>query len=82
MSIAGICKYKAMFGEPNAGIHSYRLFNLAIVDVGATILAAYVISIFSGYKFWLVLLILFILGIVMHRLFCVRTTIDKALFTQ
>jgi hypothetical protein len=25
---------------------------------------------------------LFVLGIALHRLFCVRTTIDKALFTN
>jgi len=76
-----LCKYKEIFGKPNEGLHSIRIFNLAIVDVLFTILGAYVIHIFiPKYNFWYILLLLFILGIVIHRIFCVRTTIDKLLF--
>ena len=32
------------------------------------------------YDFYKILIALFILGIILHRLFCVRTTIDKLLF--
>lgn len=28
-----LCEYKDIFGIPNEGVHSYRLFNIAIVDV-------------------------------------------------
>lgn len=69
-----------MFGSPGKGIHSYRLFDLAIVDVFMTVLFAYFIHWYFRFSFWLVLLILFLFGIVMHRLFCVRTTVDKLLF--
>ena len=75
-----LCKYKNMLGEPNKGIHSYRLFGLAIVDVIMTVLAAALISYFRKQPFIRVLLLLFLLGIVLHRFFCVRTTIDKLLF--
>lgn len=75
-----LCKYKNLFGEPNKGIHSYRIFNVAILDVLQTIIAAWLISYVIKQSFWLVLLVLFITGIVLHRVFCVRTTIDKLLF--
>ena len=32
-----------IFGKPNEGIHSYRLFNIAIVDVIMTFILAYVL---------------------------------------
>jgi hypothetical protein len=50
------------------------------MDVIMTILAAYLISIFFKYNFIYTTLALFILGIMLHRLFCVRTTVDKLLF--
>jgi hypothetical protein len=80
----GLCKYKDIIGKPNTGIHSYKLYGISVLDVLVVVGAAYVIdavflpSRFRG--FWRVLFILFITGIIVHRLFCVRTTIDKLLF--
>ncbi len=75
-----LCKYSNIFGKPNEGIHSYRLFNLAIVDVVFTIIIAYFIAKYFKYNFIHTLIGLFILGIVMHKLFCVKTTINNILF--
>ena len=75
-----LCKYKDLLGKPGQGIHSYRLFNVAIVDVVMTIIGAFVISYFMKKNFWVVLFVLFVLGIILHHIFCVRTTIDKFLF--
>lgn len=75
-----LCQYKDIFGAPNTGVHRYRIANIALVDLGLTILAAFLISRIFKTNFWLTLLILFILGIIAHRVFCVRTTIDKLLF--
>jgi len=75
-----LCKYKNALGEPGKGIHSYRLFGLAIADVIMTIIASFLISYFLKFSFLKTLLILFLTGIVLHRLFCVRTTIDKLIF--
>ena len=78
-----LCRYKNIFGEPNTGVHKYRLFNLAIVDVISTFLLAFAIYSYNPkYKFLHVLIIVFILGVALHRLFCVRTTIDKLLFKK
>jgi hypothetical protein len=75
-----LCKYKDILGVPNQGIHSYRLFGVAIIDVIMTMILAYVISILTKIKYIYSLLFCFLLGIIMHRLFCVKTTIDKLLF--
>jgi len=75
-----LCKYKNILGEPDKGIHSYRLFGLAIADVIMTIIVAWVLSYFFKLGFAKTLIILFLLGIILHRSFCVRTTVDKILF--
>jgi len=75
-----LCKFAEMLGTPGKGIHSVRLFNIAILDVIQTIILAYVISYFSKYNFYYVLIFLFLLAIFLHRLFCVKTTVDIWLF--
>lgn len=69
-----------IFGKPGEGVHSYRFFNIAVVDVIATIIGAFIISFLFNDNFFSILLLLFLLGIVLHRLFCVNTTINKFLF--
>jgi len=75
-----LCKYKDALGIPNQGLHSYRFLNLAIVDVIMTFLAAILLSYFFKISLWYTSIFLFSLGIILHRLFCVRTTIDKLLW--
>jgi len=78
-----ICQYKNIFGKVGKGLHSYRLFNIAIIDVLLTILTAYIIHLtIPKYNYSCILLLLFIIGIILHRIFCVRTTIDKILFNK
>lgn len=77
------CPFKNLseiFGRPNEGVHSYRFMNLAIVDVLATIIGAFIIARIFNWNFFLTLLVIFILGIILHRLFCVNTTINKFIF--
>jgi len=76
-----LCQYKDALGEVGKGVHSYRIFNIAIVDVLLTILGAYIIHLFTpSYSFISILIFLFVLGVILHRIFCVRTTVDKILF--
>ena len=75
-----LCKYKSALGDPGKGIHSYRLFGVAIMDVIMTIIGAYMISYFFKYNFICTLIFLFALGILLHKLFCVKTTVYKILF--
>jgi RsiW-degrading membrane proteinase PrsW (M82 family) len=89
----GLCKYKNIFGAPNTGVHSYRIFNIAIVDALVVFIIAIVITMIwyrytkskskKNKKYWIfviTLISLFILGIFAHWLFCVDTTVHKYLF--
>jgi hypothetical protein len=87
-NLEGLCKYKNILGVPGEGAHSIRIFNIAIVDVLLTILLALAIHQvilerllnIHYVSIWLVIALCFLAGIIAHRLFCVRTTIDKLLF--
>jgi hypothetical protein len=72
-----LCKYKDIFGKPKEGPHSYRLFNIAIVDTVLTIVIGYFISKFFKLKLLYVLGVLFVLSIIIHKIFCVETTLTK-----
>lgn len=74
------CAYKDVFGKPNTGVHSYRLFNIAIVDVVMTIIVGVILSKIFHVNVYLLIFCLFLAGIILHRLFCVRTTVDILLF--
>lgn len=74
------CKYRNVFGEPGKGAHSYRILNIAIIDVIFTILLALLICWITKWSFWRTLVVTFLIGILTHRLVCVRTTVDKFLF--
>lgn len=76
-----LCKYKDIFGKPKEGVHSYRFINIALFDFFGTIIVAFIISLFFKYKYAFPIItgILFSLGIILHYLFCVNTTINIAL---
>jgi len=76
------CKYKDIFGKPSEGVHSIRLFDLAVIDVIMVIIGGLFIANYFNYNKYKVIGILFLIGIISHRLFCVRTTIDKLLFND
>lgn len=77
-----LCKYKDIFGKENTGIHSHRIFNIAIMDVLGTFIIAIIIAYFFNFNYIITVIIAFLLGIILHRLFCVNTTINKLIFGQ
>ena len=77
-----LCPYKKALGEPGKGVHSIRFMGLAVFDVLGTIVGGYGISKVTGMSVYESTLILFLLGIILHRAFCVDTTLDRLLFTQ
>ena len=84
MKILGIdlCRYKDIFGRPREGAHAYRIFDIAVADVAATVVVAFLIARVFGFSLWKSLVVLFIVGIISHRAFCVRTTVDKWIFSS
>lgn len=79
-----LCKYSDLFGKPNTGFHKYRILKtknwngIAIVDVMATIFLSFILKAFFFKKCSLlnINLYLFILGILIHKMFCVKTAIN------
>lgn len=74
------CKYKNILGEPKKGVHSIRIFNIAIVDVIATFLVAWLFSWFFNLRVIgtiIITLILIVASIPIHKLFCVDTTLSR-----
>lgn len=78
----GLCKYKDIFGKPNEGGHKYRIFDFAIIDIVMTLLVGYIIHKQTKCNLYLIWIVLFILGIIMHEMFCVKTKLNKLLFYQ
>ena len=74
------CKYKHIFGEEGKGFHSIRVFNIAILDVIGTVIIAIAIAYYAKFNYWVTIFVAFILGIILHRLFCVNTTINMLIF--
>lgn len=75
-----LCKYKNALGEPKKGVHSYRVFNLAIVDVIMTVVVSFGIAwVLKTSVLWTTLVV-FLIGIGMHWVFCVDTTINRIIF--
>ena len=75
-------KYSDIFGKPKTGFHSFRMFDIAMNDLLGTIAISRLISYYLNYNFFLVLIILLIIAIILHRLFCVNTTINKLIFGE
>lgn len=75
-----LCKYKDVFGKPREGLHKYRLFDVAVIDVVGTFVGALVISQVSGLRFISVFIGLMGLGVLAHRVFCVNTKLNILLF--
>ena len=65
-------------------IHSYKIGNIAVFDIidlfSIIFLAYYIYSYNPSYIYICVLVLLFLLGIYIHQLFCIQTTMHKFIF--
>ena len=73
-------KMSPYIGDLGKGVHSYRIFNIAYIDVIVVVLGAIGISYLVKIPAWIAIIGMLILGIVVHKLLCIRTTVDKLLF--
>jgi fructose-1,6-bisphosphatase/inositol monophosphatase family enzyme len=76
----GLCRYKDIFQAPGTGVHSIRFLGVAAVDLGLTIVGALLLSRTTGVSPWLCITGLLAAGVVAHRVFCVDTALNKAIF--
>jgi len=75
------CQYKNSLGIPGQGVHTHFM-GIAWRDTLATIVGGLVLALIFKFNILYTILALFVLGILLHRLFCVRTTADKFLFPE
>lgn len=73
------CEYKNLLGEPGKGVHSHFM-GFAWRDTLMTIIGGLIIALVFKFNVLYTIIAVFIIGILFHRLFCVRTTVDKILF--
>jgi hypothetical protein len=74
------CRFKDILGKPGEGSHSIRipLLNISLMDTALTFVGAYFIQKqFPSYSYLQVLIAFFVLGELLHVLFCVKTQIAK-----
>ena len=77
------CKFKDMFGKPNEGLHKYRFLGIAIIDFVLTIIIALLLTWLFGWrwqKFIFIFIALMVLAILLHKLFCVDTALNRDIF--
>ena len=77
-----LCKYKDALGVPGSktGLRKYRIFGIALFDTTVVLVIAVFIAWMFRLPYVYTIVAIFILGIIVHRLFCVRTAVDKILF--
>jgi hypothetical protein len=68
-----------LFGPPREGIRKHRIFGLAIFDLVTTIIGAALIAWAFNIRFLYALVGVVIVGIVIHWMFCVDTTLNLTL---
>lgn len=87
-----LCQYKDIFGKPNEGVHSIRMpffhfssdirtHSLALVDVLGTLGLAYLLTLYIDIHIIIAFIILMILSIFIHKLFCVDTALTLLYFS-
>lgn len=81
-----LCQYRDIGGIPGKGIHKHRFMGLASFDLFATLFGCFLLyyifqiignKTLKSIKLWVIIIIVFILGIFFHWLFCVPTTLNK-----
>jgi hypothetical protein len=75
-----LCKYKNLFGLVGQGIHAFKIYGISVWDTLIVLICAIIIAWVSKWSYLYTIIGLFIIGIFFHRLFCVRTAVDKLLF--
>jgi hypothetical protein len=69
-----LCKYADVFGKPKEGAHATRALGLAVVDGLTAVLALFFRHKVNAFC------VLMVLSVLVHRAFCVHTTITDLVF--
>ena len=89
MTVPFLCNLKHIGGEPGKGVHAPRLFGLAAFDlIGTIVIALTLVQVYKWstgrtvdvHMYFIAITVGLFLGIFAHRLFCVNTRLNVALF--
>lgn len=78
--MVNLCKHKNIFGKVGEGAHKLHLGGVAIVDFMLTVLGAFIFYYISGVPMNITLIVLLVLAIILHKVFCVNTSSNLFLF--
>lgn len=79
MNICPFKKFKNALGVPNRGVHKFHILGTAMFDYLLTIMMAFISSYIWGFPLVLSTITWFIMGIISHILFGVKTDTLRAL---
>lgn len=79
MTSCPFSQYSDIFGKPNTGVHKIRFMNVAVVDYILTIILAFFLTYVTHIPVELTTIFSFIIGIISHILFGVKTNTTKFL---
>ena len=68
-------KYKDIFGVPGEGVHAYRFLGVGVIDLVSTLLVGMLISYMFSMPIVVAVTGLFLLSVVFHYLFGVKTSV-------
>jgi hypothetical protein len=75
------CQYADVFGRPGEGAHESRIFGtVATVDTALTLVCAVLIARWQDWPLLPTMILLLVLSLLAHRLFCVDTYLTRTLF--
>ncbi len=74
-----LCQYRDVLGKPREGVHKYRIGRYALFDIAGTMIGGYLVANWTEWNKIDTMIGLFLLGIVLHRLFCVNTSLNVEL---
>lgn len=76
-----LCKYRDILGKPNEGVHKH-MYGIAINDLISTLLVTFLIWFVTRMNPVLLVIMMAIATVLVHRLFCVNTTVNKMIFGE
>ncbi len=74
-----LCRYRDVLGKPREGVHKYRIGRYALFDIAGTMIGGCLVAKWMEWNKIDTMIGLFLLGIVLHRLFCVNTSLNVEL---
>lgn len=78
MDSVRLCEYSGILGKPGVGFHTHYA-GVAVFDLIGTVAIAAIISKATNWSFIIVFVVLMLIAVILHWLFCVPTVLNTTL---